>query len=59
MSEIPELSIPTEKICSIISMARRFDAKATPRNELSADLTRGSTRASKADGPRILPEAPR
>jgi len=27
MSEIPELSIPTEKICSIISMARRFDAK--------------------------------
>ncbi len=27
MREIPELSISTEKICSIISMARRFDAK--------------------------------
>jgi hypothetical protein len=27
MSEIPELSIRTEKTCSIISMARRFDAK--------------------------------
>ena len=27
MAEIPELSIPTEKVCGIISMARQFDAK--------------------------------
>ena len=27
MSEIPELSISPEKVCSIISMARRFDVK--------------------------------
>ena len=27
MAEVPELSIPTEKVCGIISMARHFDAK--------------------------------
>ena len=27
MSEIPELSISTENVCAIISMARRFDVK--------------------------------
>jgi len=27
MAEVPELSIPTEKVCGIISMARQFDAK--------------------------------
>jgi hypothetical protein len=27
MAEIPELSIPTEKVCAIISLARRIDVK--------------------------------